>query len=587
MTNQKKDLLGFRQFKVMITPFLPSRWLILLAIMLVILETGLSLIIPLIAKGFIDGIGYYGFDVKMIILLCGIFLGQLISSSFSIYTMNYIGQQVVLSLRRHTWDKVLQLPVPFFDQYSSGSVMSRLTNDTLIIKDFISSQLIPFISGLISIIGSVILLLLIDWKMTGLMLLVVPTVILVMIPLGKNMYKISRGLQDETASFQGDLGRVLTNIRLVKSSLAEKKEREIGLKRMEKLFHFGVREGKIMSVIQPVTMSLMLLMLIIIFGYGSYRVSEGTLSAGSLVAIIFYLFQIATPFSQLTNFFTEFQKALGAGERIDYIRSKDSERNVSQLNRNLGSRGTLEFHNVSFSYLKNETILNSVSFQAEVGKVTAFVGPSGAGKTTLFSLIERFYHPNEGTITYKGDSIHNIPLSDWRYKIAYVSQETPIMSGTIQSNLTYGLDQCSENIIKDAVVNANLESFIHSLPNQYKTEVGENGIRLSGGQKQRLAIARAMIRDPEILLLDEATAHLDSTSEKLVQEALEKLMKGKTTFIIAHRLSTVINADQLIIIEDGTVTGSGDHQKLLKEHIFYKEWNNQQMPNDRTESTIG
>ncbi|UOQ50526.1 ABC transporter ATP-binding protein/permease [Gracilibacillus caseinilyticus] len=584
---QKRNITGIKSFKIMIQPFLPSKWLIALALTLVLLQTCLSLIIPLMAKGFIDGLSSYtSIDIQTVILLSGVFLTQLISSSCSIYVMNYIGQYVVLSLRRHTWDKILRLPISYFDQHSSGSVMSRITNDTLIIKDFISSQLIPFISGLVSILGSIALLLFIDWKMTCLMLLIVPTVILVMIPLGKSMYKISKGLQDETASFQGDLGRVLTNIRLVKSFLAENQERATGLKRMQKLFHFGLKEGKIMAIIQPVTMSLMLLVLVVLFGYGSFRVSEGTLSAGSLVAIIFYMFQIATPFSQLTSFFAEFQKALGACERINYIRSTEPEINTLQLAESVETRNTLTFRNVFFSYLEDEPILHSINFQAEIGKVTAFIGPSGAGKTTIFSLIERFYQPNEGTITYKGNPIHSIPLSEWRHKIAYVSQDAPIMSGSIRSNLTYGLDNCSEDVIARAVTDANLESFIYSLPKRFDTEVGEHGIRLSGGQKQRLAIARAMIRDPEILLLDEATAHLDSNSEKLVQEALYRLMDGRTTIIIAHRLSTVIHADQLVVIENGTVTGKGVHQKLIEDHPFYQKLYEQQMPNERASYTI-
>src|SRR5699024_6242402 len=270
------------------------------------------------------------------------------------------------------------------------------------------------------------------------------TIIFVMKPLGKNMYSISRRLQDETAYFQGDLGRVLTNIRLVKSSVAEKKEKRIGLERMKILFHLGIKEGKIMSIIQPVTMSLMLIMLIIIFGYGSYRVSDGALSAGSFVAIIFYLFQITTPFSQLASFFTEFQKALGASERIDDISSKAPEIISLQSSTDDKNQNTLAFHNVSFSYQKNESTLKYISFQAHIGKITAIIGPSGAGKTTIFSLIERFYQPNKGMITYKGKAIQSIPLSDWRRKIAYVPQESSIMSGTIRFNLTYGLDQYSD-----------------------------------------------------------------------------------------------------------------------------------------------
>jgi len=586
MTKKESKLLGFGEFKGILQPFLPSKWILSLAISLVILESGLSLIIPLIAKDFIDGMDTFGVNLKTILLLAGVFLGQLIVSSISLYFMNFIGQKVVLSLRKDTWNKIIYLPINFFDKHSSGSLMSRMTNDTLIIKDFITTQFIPFISGVISIIGSVVLLLLIDWKMTSLMILVVPAVIMVMMPLGKRMYKVSKSLQEETALFQGDLGRVLKDIRLVKSSLAENQEKEVGFNRMKKLFHFGIREGKIMAIIQPITMTLMLLVLVIVFGYGSFRVQTGTLTAGSFVAIIFYLFQITTPFTQLTSFYTEFQKASGAGERIGYIRSIRDERDNLYLKENIEGENTIEFNKISFSYLKDEYIIDSVNFKAELGKTTAFIGPSGAGKTTLFSLIERFYQPCEGTITYKGESIHNIPLSNWRQKIAYVSQDSPIMYGTIRSNLTYGIEQCSETEIKEAVSNANLSEFIDSLPNRYDTEVGEHGVRLSGGQKQRIAIARAMIRDPEILLLDEATAHLDSISEKLVQESLEKLMKERTTFVIAHRLSTVINADQLVVIEDGTVTGKGSHQELYNGNSFYKKFTEQQMPTNKSSSLV-
>ncbi|WP_396021736.1 ABC transporter ATP-binding protein [Bacillus cereus group sp. BfR-BA-01380] len=577
MANSTKSTLGIKKFWYMIKIFMPAKWLLALAMVLVIIETCLSLAVPLVTKKFIDGMTLEQISTKMIAILICVFVTQLIMSGLALYTMNFVGQSVVLALREKTWKQILHLPISFFDRHPSGETMSRMSNDTLIIKDFITGQLIPFISGVISIIGSIILLISIDWKITLMMIVVVPLAGLIIAPLGKSMYKVSRSLQDETASFQSDLGRVLTDIRLVKSSLAEKYEEQIGLKRMTQLFRYGIKEARIMAIIQPLTMSVMLLLLVVIFGYGSTRVAAGTLSAGALVAIIFYLFQISVPFAQLASLFTQFQKALGASERLNQILLAKPEPDMCPLNYLDFTDDTLSFQNISFAYSKGKSILNSVSFQAKIGQMTAFVGPSGAGKTTLFSLLERFYNPNEGDITYKGKSIHKMQLVDWRKKIAYVSQDSPMMSGTIRSNLTYGLENVPAEEIRKAVAHANLEEFIESLPDQYETEVGERGIRLSGGQRQRLAIARAMIRNPEILLLDEATAHLDSTSERLVQEALEKLMKGRTTFVIAHRLATVRQADQLIILEGGVVTGAGTHKKLLETHPLYKQLVEQQL----------
>ncbi|MGD6863662.1 MULTISPECIES: ABC transporter ATP-binding protein [Bacillus cereus group] len=577
MTNNMKSTLGIKKFWSMIKIFMPAKWLLILAMVLVIIETCLSLAVPLVTKKFIDGMTLDQISTKIIAVLICVFVTQLIMSGLALYTMNFVGQSVVLALREKTWKQILHLPISFFDRHPSGETMSRMTNDTLIIKEFITGQLIPFISGIISIIGSVILLISIDWKITLMMIVVIPLAGLVIAPLGKSMYKVSRSLQDETASFQSDLGRVLTDIRLVKSSLAEKYEEQIGLKRMTKLFRFGIKEAKIMAIIQPLTMSVMLLLLVVIFGYGSTRVAAGTLSAGALVAIIFYLFQISVPFSQLASLFTQFQKALGASERLNQILLAESEPDMCTSDDLGRTDDTLSFQNISFAYSKEKSILKSVSFQAKIGQMTAIVGPSGAGKTTLFSLLERFYNPNEGDITYKGKSIHNMQLVEWRKKIAYVSQDSPMMSGTIRSNLTYGLENVPVEQIRKAIVHANLEEFIDSLPDQLETEVGERGIRLSGGQRQRLAIARAMIRNPKILLLDEATAHLDSTSERLVQEALEKLMKGRTTFVIAHRLATVRQADQLIMLEGGVVTGAGTHKKLLATHPLYKELVEQQL----------
>ncbi|RQW22414.1 ABC transporter ATP-binding protein [Bacillus sp. C1-1] len=577
MEEKQHQSINIKAFIAMIRPFLPRKLLLLLAVVLVVFETALALIVPLLTMNFIDEMTVIGFEWSTIALLGVVFLAQLIMSGIAIYTMVYIGQKVVYSLRETAWKRILHLPVSFFDRHSSGEMMSRMTNDTLVIKDFMTMQLIPFISGLISIIGSIIILFVLDWKITLMMLAVVPASLLVMMPLGRKMYRVSRSLQDETASFQGDLGRVLADIRLVKASLAEDQEKQVGIKRMANLFGFGLREGKIMAVIQPIMMSLMLIMLVVIFGYGGMRVAANTLTAGALVAIIFYLFQISVPFTQMANFFTQLQKALGASERMETILHAEVEQDSLETMNTVKKLDALAFQDVSFQYAEDKKILQHVDFTARVGEMTAFVGPSGAGKTTLFSLIERFYLPTSGTIQYRGVPTASIPLNKWREKIAYVSQDSPIMSGTIRSNLTYGLENVPNETVEEAVHAANLKQFLDGLSDGLETEVGERGVRLSGGQKQRLAIARAMIRNPEILLLDEATAHLDSASEKLVQEALERLMSGRTTLVIAHRLATVRNADQLIVLEGGRVTGSGTHQELLENHGLYQELVKQQL----------
>ncbi|MNZ68810.1 Multidrug resistance ABC transporter ATP-binding/permease protein BmrA [compost metagenome] len=330
----------------------------------------------------------------------------------------------------------------------------------------------------------------------------------------------------------------------------------------------------------------MLLILVLLIGYGGVRVAQGSLSGGALVAIILYMFQIVMPFTQMASFFTQFQKAMGAADRIKELLDEASEQQdiAEQMVHSQEERSRapkpVSFNEVSFGYTPDRPLLHALSFHAEPGQVTAFVGPSGTGKTTLFSLIERFYTPTSGMIAYGGQAIADMRLEDWRKRIAYVSQDSPMMAGTIRYNLTYGLEEVDEERMKEAAAQANASSFIAALPDGYDTEVGERGIKLSGGQRQRLAIARAILRNPDILLLDEATAHLDSESEQLVQEALDSLMKARTTLVIAHRLSTIRGADKIIVIEKGEISGQGTHDELLVSHELYRKLVQQQFNSD-------
>lgn len=544
----------------------------IIAIVLSLLSTVIGLIVPLVTKDLVDTLSTTSFNWKMIGILLVVFLLQAISGGFSFYLLSYIGEFIVADLRKKLWSKVLHLPVPYYDQNESGETMSRITQDTTTLKSLITDHLVNFITGIITIIGSVIILFFIDWKMTLIMLISVPLSIAIMMPLGTMMHKVSKSTQKEMASFSGLLGRVLSEIRLVKSYRAEKTETTSGNEAIQNLYRFGLKEAKIQAFISPFMTLIMMAILVVILGYGGLQVSQGILSAGELVAIIFYLVNIIFPFAQMATFFTSFQKAVGATERIQEIFDMDSEAVELEAKQPLED-GIVAFEDIHFSYGPDKKVIDGISFEAHLGTVTAFVGPSGGGKTTIFSLLERFYEIDSGTILFNQTPITDLSLRAWRSKIGYVSQESPLMSGTIFSNMTYGMTEIPpmEKIIKVADA-ANAADFIEELPDKYDTLVGERGIKLSGGQRQRIAIARALLHDPKILLLDEATSNLDSGSETSVQEALERLMKGRTTLIIAHRLATIIHADQIFFLENGKITGSGTHEELIVDHELYKEF---------------
>lgn len=544
----------------------------IIAILLSLISTIIGLIVPLVTKNLVDTLTTTAFNWKMIGILLVVFLLQAISGGFSFYLLSYIGEFIVADLRKKLWSKVLHLPVPYYDQNESGETMSRITQDTTTLKSLITDHLVNFVSGIITIVGSVLILFFIDWKMTLIMLISVPLSIAIMMPLGSMMHKVSKSTQKEMASFSGLLGRVLSEIRLVKSYRAEKTETVSGNDAIQNLYRFGLKEAKIQAFISPFMTLIMMAILVVILGYGGLQVSQGILSAGDLVAIIFYLVNIIVPFAQMATFFTSFQKAVGATERIQEIFYMDSEAVELEAPKPLKD-GVITFEDVHFAYSPEKKIIDGISLIAHPGTVTAFVGPSGGGKTTIFSLLERFYEPDSGTILFNEAPITSLSLHAWRSKIGYVSQESPLMSGTILSNITYGMSNIPPmEAIVAAAEAANAAAFIDSLPEKYDTLVGERGIKLSGGQRQRIAIARALLHNPKILLLDEATSNLDSGSETLVQEALERLMNGRTTLIIAHRLATIIHADQIFFLEKGKITGSGTHEELLVQHQLYREF---------------
>lgn len=571
---------SFKKFIRLIKSTNVKKGLFFTGVFLTLIGTAGSLIVPLLTQMFIDGFNTDLITAPLAALIIGVFLISAIIDGISYYMLAKIGQTVVKSLREMVWDKFLRLPVSYFDKTKSGESVSRVVNDTSIIQNLITSHFPQLISGILSVAGSIVILFFLDWKLTLIMFIALPISIVAIMPLGSRMQKVSKKLQDETASFTGSIQETLSEIRLMKSFNAESYEKKKGNRGINELFKYGMKEAVINALLSPIMYTIMMFVIILVIGYGGLRVADGTMSIGTLVAFLLYLFQIIMPMTMFAMFFTEYNKALGATGRIIGILEMENEKSAADTEELL-TYETLSFNNVTFGYDKTP-VLENISFTAENNKKIAFVGPSGSGKSTIFSLIERYYSVWDGEITIDNTNIENIPLDLYRSGIGYVAQESAIISGTIKENITYGLTagEYTDEDIKRAVQQSYTSEFINDLPEGLETEVGERGVKLSGGQRQRIGIARAFLRNPKILMLDEATASLDSQSEKFVGEALNELMAGRTVLVIAHRLSTIVNSDKIYFIDSGHLTGEGTHEELMASHDMYKAFTAQQFGED-------
>ncbi|WP_088015046.1 ABC transporter ATP-binding protein [Gottfriedia acidiceleris] len=571
--NKKSD---WRNFISLIKNANPPKWLFAIGVLLSVITTLVGLLLPLLTKKFVDGFSLASLSAGQIAVFVVVLIIQAISSAVSIYLLSRVGNTVVANVRHRLWKKMIVLPISYFDETQTGDNVSRVTNDTAILKGLITEHITNFLTGIISITGSFILLLVLDWRMTLVTFSIIPVIALIFIPIGKQMSKLSKATQDETAKFTSLISQVFSEIRLVKVSNAETTEITNGNKGINNLLSFGIKEGKLHSLIGPIVSFVLMLILVVIIGYGGVRVSSGAITAGALVAYILYLFQIIFPVTQITHFFTELQKTKGATERMISI-LKLEEEDYQTGKDEIDMKLPININKLHFAY-KEEEMLTNLNFAIPPGKVTAIVGPSGSGKTTLFSLIERFYSPKSGEITIGNNPINSFNLEDWRKQIGYVAQESPLIVGTIRENICYGIKrEISDEELTYVSGMAYVDQFVNDLPEGFNTEVGERGIKLSGGQRQRIGIARALLRNPKLLMLDEATSNLDSRSELVVQNALSNLMKGRTTLIIAHRLSTVIDADQIVFLDKGKITGIGTHEQLYSNHLIYREFANQQL----------
>ncbi|MDR3241923.1 MAG: ABC transporter ATP-binding protein/permease [Lactobacillaceae bacterium] len=521
--------------------------------------------------------GGHSLDKGLIAIVLALFIGGAIVSAIGSFLTGVAGEQLVRNLRKIVWDKLVVFKVKYFDQVKSGETTSRLTSDTTQVKTLVANALPGFLTSLIQMVGAVVLMFTTDWHLAIWIIIAVPITAALVAPVMILAMKVGRGTQDAMADFTGTSQETLAEMRLVKSSGAENFVLKRGNGLIDNLFKFGKREAVVDGVIGPIMTMVMMALFVMILVVGALRVSKGESTMGTLFSFIMYLFQIMPALASIGTFSTTFSKTQGATQRLITLLDEDVEALDEGATVDVEGQ-TLSADHVDFQYEDDKPILRDVSFEAKPNTIVAFAGPSGGGKSTVFQLLERFYTPTAGSIKIGNTDIEDVALSNWREQIGFVSQDSAIMAGTIRENLTYGLaGDYSDERLWEVLRLAYADQFVHEMPDQLDTQVGERGVKVSGGQRQRLAIARAFLRDPKILMLDEATASLDSESEAMVQKALEQLMQNRTTLVIAHRLSTIVDADKIYFIEHGSVTGSGTHQELLASHELYAEYVNEQI----------
>ncbi|WP_228514926.1 ABC transporter ATP-binding protein [Staphylococcus chromogenes] len=528
-----------------------------------------GLLVPFFTGKIIDELKSNSISFSFLIIASTIFVINIILSGIGLYLFSKFGEKVIYSIRLLIWNHIIRLKITFYDKNESGQLISRIIDDTKVINSFISQKLPNAFPDFLTIIGSIVMLFILDWQMTLSTFIIIPLFLCLIIPLGQIMEKLSTKKQNEIARFSGLIGRILSEIRLVKVSNTEDKEFNNGKNILNRIYKVGLKQAKITALIEPLTGVLVLMMISLVLGFGTWRVSNGYISSGGLVAMIFYVFQLILPISNISTLVTDYKQAKGASYRIFEIMNEKQE-DFNKATCQMGS-GSLRFESVSFSYNNDSEVLKDVSFSIPENKVTAFVGPSGSGKSTLLQLISRMYDVTSGKIYLGNTELKDINLSLWRKNIGYVMQDNSMINESIKENILYGTYGKEEELIYYSK-QAYCYDFINDLDHGFETIVGERGVKLSGGQKQRIDIARSLIKNPKLLLLDEITSNLDSESEVKIQTAMLNLIKNKTTIIVAHRLSTIKSADQIVFLDNGIVTGIGKHEDLYKTHHKYREF---------------
>ncbi len=516
----------------------------------------------------------------------GLIVILFLQSFFSFFRLSLFvnfTENTLANLRLALYTNLVKLPMTFFSQKRVGELNSRISADITQIQDTLTTTIAEFLRQFILIIGGIILLATESFKLTLLMLSVVPLVAVAAVIFGRFIRKYSKKVQDQVAESQVIVEETMQGISIVKAFANEWYEIARYKGKISEVVKLAIKGGKYRGYFASFIIFCLFGAIVAVVWYGVRLSIAGEMSVGQLISFVLYSTFVGASFGGIAELYAQIQKAIGATERVFELLDENPEKINSNSSQNQEKiKGNVTFKNVAFSYPTRQEIqvLKEVNFSAEYGQKIAIVGPSGAGKSTISSLLLRFYDITSGEITVDGKNIYDYDLENLRGNMSIVPQDVILFGGTIRENIAYGKPDATDEEIIQAAKQANAFNFVDSFPEKFETLVGERGVKLSGGQRQRIAIARALLKNPSILILDEATSSLDSESEKLVQEALEVLMEGRTSIIIAHRLSTIRNADKILVLDNGRISEEGTHQELINlENGIYKNLSNLQFSN--------
>ncbi len=592
MTNKNKTyppVALWRAWKRIFVFTQPYALRLILGLVFTALATGVWLLIPLGLRSLLDSVFEQGNRHQLDVLALGmlvLFVFQSLLHMGSHYWISWVGERVVTDLRKRIYAHLHVLGLRFYADHRLGDLMSRLTNDVGAIRNAATGVVSQVLMTAISTVGSVAAMVVLNWRLSLVVFAAAPVAAVGTRYFGQRIRSLSRMVQDRLGDTTAIAEEALSAIRVVKAFAREGFEVNRFDEAAEDLFRTS-RYRVVMEAIFSASIAfLFLLALVVIFWYGGTEVLAGRLSAGDLVAFIFYAMNISRSVMGMARLYASLNAAVGASEHIFELLETSPEIADGRRARALTDvRGAVAFENVWFAYQPDRPVLKGISFETLPGRTIALVGASGAGKTTLMNLIPRFYDAMAGIVRVDGLNVRDVQIVSLRQQIALVSQDVDLFGTSVGENIRYGRLDATDDAVEQAARDANAHDFIAELPGGYGALVGEKGVKLSGGQRQRIAIARALLKDARILLLDEATSSLDSASEAQVQQALERLMAGRTTFIIAHRLSTVQHADRILVLDRGEVAQCGSHWDLFAEDGLYRELCDLQFRNLEEERT--